>query len=163
MSTATTNLYVQPFLRVEKRREWINFISNQTIFDPALIYQPNDPNFGVQSRLKMTVEFGIQQLNLADYTPALTRLYRKRLYFGDVKVAQARDVDANYIYDAVYLDVIDNLKGVNAQVVSTVTNTAYYPNSIDNMRNSLSSITLQDNSNISVSYTHLTLPTNREV
>jgi hypothetical protein len=146
MSTATTNLYTQPFLRVEKRRDWMNFVSNQTIFDPVLIYQPNNPNFGVQSQLKMTVEFGIQQLNLADYTPALTQLYRKRLYFGDVKVARALDVYANYTYDVVYVDVIDYTNGVNSQI--TANNTNYYPNSIDNMRNSLSLIKLPDNSNI---------------
>ena len=146
VSTSTTNLYVQPFLQVEKRREWLNFINDHAIFDPDSIYQPGDSNFGVQSQLKMTVEFGVQQLNLADYTPALSQLYRRRVYFGDVKVAKAYDTDANYVYDVVYADIIDYSNGVRSEIAVNSKN--YYPNSIDNLRISLSLIKLPDNSNI---------------
>ena len=149
-STATyTNIYVQPFLKISQRKKWDEFINNDLIFFSELIYLPDDQNFGVQTSIKMVLEFGIQELNLADYVPALYfNFYRRRLTFGDVKVAIARDVDGTHIYDAVYVDIVDDIEG--AKSVISMNGNIYYPGSIDNIRNSLTSIRLSDNSVISV-------------
>ena len=134
-----TNIYVRPFLSREKRMEFDNFITNQTIFDPALIYRADDTNFGVQTDLKMVLEFGIEKLNLADYESALTtNFYKKRLLFGDVKMAEARDINGNYIYDVIYVDVIDKLDLANSVV--TFNGNTYYPASVNNMRKNFSEI-----------------------
>ena len=153
-STATTNIYVQPFLKIEQRQAWTALITNQEIFTPSSLYQPENPAFGVQTDIKLYIEYGIQQLNLADYVPALqTNFYRRRFIFGKTKVAKAYDVDGTYIYDAVYVDVIDELAGAYEQV--TLNSKVYYPASIGNMRNALESITLEDGSIILVDNTQM--------
>jgi hypothetical protein len=156
LTTATTytNIYVQPFLKIDQRKKWTEFINNTAIFDPTQIYLANNPDFGVQSRIKLIIEFGIQKCNLADYVPALqTNFYRKQLTFGNVKVAAAKDIDGNYIYDAVYVDIIDSLQGVKSEV--TINNTVYYPSSVDNMQNKLENILLPDSSTISIDVNRL--------
>jgi hypothetical protein len=156
LSTATTytKIYVQPFLKISQRKKWIEFINTEAIFDPTQIYLPNNPDFGVQTNIKMFLEFGIQELNLQDYAPALqTNFYRKRLTFGDIKVASARDVDGIHIYDAVYIDIVDDLKGIKSSVVAN--SSTYYTATIDSMKNNLESIVLPDNSIISVDINQL--------
>ena len=151
LSTATTytKIYVQPFLKVNQRKKWTELINTEAIFDPNQIYLPNNPDFGVQPTIKMFLEFGIQELNLADYEPALqTNFYRKRLTFGDIKVASAKDIEGTHIYDAVYIDIVDSSKGTKSPVI--INSSTYYPSSIDNMRNNLENIILPDNSLISV-------------
>ena len=134
-----TNIYVRPFLSREKRIEFDNFITDQTIFEPALIYRADDANFGVQTDLKMVLEYGIEKLNLADYESALTtNFYKKRLLFGDVKMSEARDINGNYIYDVIYVDIIDKLDLANSAV--TFNGNTYYPASVNNMRKNFSEI-----------------------
>lgn len=151
LSTATTytNIYVQPFLKISQRKKWTEFINTTAIFDPTQIYLPNNPDFGVQTNIKMFLEFGIQELNLADYVPALqNNFYRRRLTFGNVKVAMAKDISGAYIYDAVYVEIFDELRGIKPSIV--INDTTYYPASVENMRNSLSNITLPDESTITI-------------
>jgi hypothetical protein len=156
LTTATiyTNIYVQPFLKINQRKKWTEFINNTAIFDPAQLYLANNPDFGVQTSIKMFLEFGIQELNLADYVPALqTNFYRKSLTFGDIKVAAAKDINGTYIYDAVYIDIVDNLQRIKPAVI--LNSSTYYPSSIVNMRSNLENITLPDNSLISVDVNQL--------
>jgi hypothetical protein len=134
-----TNIYVKPLLSREKRIEYNNFITDQIIFDPMLIYRADDINFGVQTDLKMVLVHGIQKLNLSDYKTALiTNIYKKRLFFGDVKVAKAKDSSGNHIYDTIYIDMIDPLDHANSSV--TVNGHTYYPASVNNMRKNLSQL-----------------------
>ena len=41
-----------------------SFISDPIIFNPAYIYRPNDPEFGIQKNVKMLVYGGIETKNL---------------------------------------------------------------------------------------------------
>jgi hypothetical protein len=149
-----TKIWARPFLHPEKRNAYREFISDNFIFDLNLIYRPLDPNFGIQSDIKMFLEFGIEKVNLSEYVAALKEnFYRRRLNFGDVKVAIAADQSGNVIYEVVYVDIVDNLvnnqgKSVNAVIYSD--NNIYYPGSIDNMRKQLELIVLDNNTFIGV-------------
>lgn len=152
--TKYTRIWTRPFLAQDKRNIYAKFISNEKVFDPKLMYRFFDPNFGVQSDIKVFLEFGIEQLDLAYYTVALREnFYRKRFYFGDVKVAIAKDDAGSYIYDVVYVDVVDDMvnnENVSVSPVIYTNNDIYYPGSIDNMRRQFSFIALEDNTYIKI-------------
>lgn len=149
-----TEMYFRPFLSQGKRDIYQSFISNQFTFDPALMYRYYDSNFGVQPNIKMVLEFGIEQLPLDDYMPALSKaFYRKRFYFGEVKVAVAKDASGKVVYEVVYVDVVDDMTNVNGTSLPTsviINDNVYYPGSIQNMRNQLKLIVLADNTPISI-------------
>jgi hypothetical protein len=152
-----SEIYFRPFLPVEKRAAYSEFITNEEIFVPSSMYRYHDSNFGVQRNLKMTLEFGLEQLYQEEYYYALMEnFYRKRLHLGSVKVAQGRDPNGEHLYDIIYAEVIDELVNNNGISVSNIIvypwtrNEVYYPASIDNMRTQLKSITLIDYATISV-------------
>jgi hypothetical protein len=106
----------------------------------------------------MTIEYGVEQIDIDAYTPALTNYFqRKRYYFGDIKTAQAVDDAGNILYDVIYLDIIDDQMDGNkisvspsfTQVVngSVVT---YYPDSVINEQGSLAAISPTQGQLISV-------------
>jgi hypothetical protein len=102
----------------------------------------------------MFLEFGIQSINLNDYVPALWENFnRRRLTFGNIKVARAKDQAGNYLYDVIYADIIDNINGVKLVIYDK--NNIYYPASIANMRHRLESIVLPNYTYISVDQYHL--------
>jgi hypothetical protein len=147
VSTQYTSMYVKPFLSLKQRDLYNDFITSSSIFIPELLYRAEDPNFGLQTEIKMYLEFGIEKLNIDDYAPSLyTNFYKRRLLFGDVKIAKANDSKGNHVYDVVYVDIVDEIAGSKKAI--TINNKVYYPGSIDNMRNSLESTTLPDHSTI---------------
>jgi len=147
-----TKAWIRPFMTLEKRATFRDFMSDLFTFPQASMYRYFDPNFGVQTEIKMVLEFGIEQQNLADYVPALREnFYRRRFYFGDLKVAVAKTSTGTAIYEVVYVDIIDNMKqlniGTNLGSVSRTlytNNNIYYPSSVDNMRYQLEHLTLND-------------------
>lgn len=145
-----TEVYFKPYLSKEKRREFIEFIQNDTIFQPSLIYRYFDPNFGVQRELKMILDFGIEELNKEEYFyPLLENFYRKRLRLGNLKTAIAKDSNDTHIYDVIYVEVVDELTNASGDSVTKQyhlekNDEIYYPGSIDNMRSSLQNITLDN-------------------
>lgn len=149
-----TGIYVRPFLSITKRQSYSAFINNTKIFSPNLLYRGDDPNFGVQKDIKMFLEFGIQSINFEDYAPALWENFnRRRLTFGGVKTARAKDQLGNYLYDVIYVDIVDNINGVKPTIYDN--DTIYYPASIANMRTQLESIILPNYTYISVDQYHL--------
>jgi hypothetical protein len=149
VSQQFTSIWAKPFLTLSQRGLWDAFIANDSIFLPELIYRADDPSFGIQTDLRIFLEFGIERVNLSDYAQSLYQnLYLRRLTFGSVKTAIARDSQGNHLYDAVYVDVVDNLEGAKSAI--TINGTTYYPGSIDNIRNTLESIVLNDNQEIAV-------------
>jgi hypothetical protein len=145
-----TGIYYRPFLSMEKRRLYQEFVGNTFTFDPKLIYRPYDPNFGVQHDIKMVLEFGIERVDLEQYVPALEKnFYRRRIYFGDIKTAVAKDVHENIVYEAVYVDAVDDMTGILLSTTST--GVTYYPASIENQRIRLQQLTLVNGSNIGIS------------
>lgn len=147
--TEYTRMYVKPFLSIPVSTQFNNFISDTDIFVPSLIYRPEDPNFGVQTELRMYLEFGVERLNLADYTPILYRnFYKRTLLFGDVKIAKANDSNGNHIYDVIYVDIVDDING--AKPALSINNKIYYPGSIENMRSAIDDYVLPDFSTVEI-------------
>ena len=152
-ATEYTEIYVRPFFTQERRASYQEFISNPYTFDSRLIYRYYDPNFGVQSNIKMVLEFGIEKIDLAHYVPALREsFYRRRFNFGDVKKAIARNSSGDVVYEIVYVDAVDNLAGSSPVVYDD--ENIYYPGSVDNMRRQLSLIPLEDDTYIEIDEYH---------
>lgn len=130
-----TRVYVKPFLPITQRTSYKDFITDPIIFDPAVMYRPNDPEFGVQTQIKMLLETGIEKASLDVYAEAMqSYFYRKSFYFGEVKSISAQDSAGNRVYDLVYVDIIDNqMSGVYSPA---------YSNSVVNMQTALEEITL---------------------
>jgi len=153
-ATTYTEIYVQPMMSRAAKSAYQNFINNEFTFAADLIYRYYDPNFGIQHTPRMIVEFGIEQLNLRYYVPALTEnFYRRKFNFGDVKVAVAKDIHGKIIYEVVYVDIIDTLSnssGASVDAAITANGKIYYPASIANMRKRLQSLVNADNKIISV-------------
>ena len=143
-----TKIILQPLLSKYSRDVFSQFINDQYIFNPALLYRPYDPAFGSQKNIEFILEYGIEQLNLEKYVPAMQNYFsRRKLYFGDLKTAFATDNQGKKIYEVVYLALYDNMinnEGANISSSMTYDNTTLYPNSIDNMRGILESIAKTD-------------------
>jgi hypothetical protein len=104
-----SNLYLQPMLNKTKRDTFLTFINDGDIFDPTKIYRPNDPNFGIQRKLKVLLYAGIETKDLNRYVAAAgTNHKRKSYYLGDVESAVAKIPGTNdEVYEVVYVNVID--------------------------------------------------------
>ena len=156
--TKYTKIYAAPLLPKDQRQIFSDLIDNKEIFDPAMIYRPLDPSFGVQRTMKLIIEYGLEQIHLNDFYDAMRDyFYNKTFYFGDVKVAKANDENKNYVYDLVYVDIIDPYKLNQKQgLVGSVESAGItvFPNSSITWRNLLESIRLEGNE-IKVD-THLT-------
>lgn len=118
-----SNLYVVALQDKAKRLEWFNFITDTSIFRQEDIYRYGDPNFGVQTELKMLVYAGIESREAVKFVQAMSRNhYRKRLLFGDPKLAVAKDpFTQEELYEAVYIEIIDELEK-NGKSISRVVN-----------------------------------------
>jgi hypothetical protein len=139
-----TSIFMQPLLRLDSRLMYEQFINDQSIFDPALLYRKYDPAFGIQTSVKYVIEHAIEELKIASYVPALQQYFsRKKLQFGSIKSAFATDSEGNITYEVVYVELFDNLvnqDGVPIGASVEFENTISYPNSINNMRVALESV-----------------------
>ena len=131
------NLYIQ-CMPPQSDRDLINsLLQNSDIFEPDLIYRPQDPNFGIAKNVTYRHAYGLTSATLADYYSSLyENHYWKNLILGEIKTAQARDADGNIIYEVVYSQVVDDLvnaqgESVNKSVVLPYAINAGEPNAID--------------------------------
>lgn len=116
------NLYVKAFQSKQKRLDWYNFITDLTIFKSSEIYRYGDPNFGVQTELRILVFAGIESVQAVRYVQAMSRNhYRKQLRFGDVKKAVAKDpITQETIYEVIYVDVVDEYEKDGKSISKTI-------------------------------------------
>jgi hypothetical protein len=179
-STQYNQIYARPFLNLKSRNYYTTFISDDSIFDPKLIYRFFDPNFGLQNEIKLYLEFALQDVPITKYINALKKnFYRKKLYFGGVKFASANSNTGEPIYDLVYVDIKDPMNnqqdvsvsreisqkfargftfsGISGNNITINTpvfdNVKYYPSSIDNIRRNLETIILDDGRTIGIDNT----------
>jgi hypothetical protein len=103
------NLKTKPFLKLDQRARWRDFISDTSIFTFNSIYRPNDPNFGVQTDLSMLIYAGIETTEAAAYIAAMGLNHkRKRFQFGSIKKATAvLPGTSTPVYEVVYVQMID--------------------------------------------------------
>ena len=140
-----TRIFVRPFLLGEKRILYKSFVTDPIIFDPALIYRPNDPEFGIQTQIKMIVETSLETVDTDYYAEAMQQyFYRKSFYFGEIKSVLAKDKFNNSLYEIVYAEIVDD------QMIGNLYTTTTNSISIANMQIQLESIVLADGQNISV-------------
>ena len=116
------NLYFKAFQNKEKRLEWYDFITNSDIFRSNEIYRYGDPNFGIQSELRILIYAGIESLDAVKYVQAMSRNhYRKQIHFGNLKFAVAKDLmTQETIYEVVYVDIVDDLEKNGKSISQTV-------------------------------------------
>lgn len=107
-----SNIFAKPFLKNTQRTSFANFVNNNQIFNPRLVYRPSDENFGIQKELKSLVFAGLEQSTLAEFTSAVSKNHRKKNFlFGDVKTAQAKKEGTDeVVYEVVYVELIDPAK-----------------------------------------------------
>ena len=125
-----------------------SLLQNSDIFPTDLIYRPTDVNFGVSTRVIYNHAFGLTASTKEKYYSSLDlNHYWKNLVLGEIKVAQATDVNNNVLYEVVYSQVIDNLLNDQGQSVSKQVTLPFvvtdadgqevsqvYPNSLTDMR-----------------------------
>ena len=116
-----SNVFVKPFLKLDKRLELTEFFTNPAIFERDKLYRPGDPAFGVQTELKMLLYAGIETKEAAEYVKAFGRASRKRYRFGSVKKAIAKTPGTNEIlYEAVYVEIFDNQENTLGSLPDTI-------------------------------------------
>ena len=137
-----TSIYAQPLLPADQRKRYSTFINDSYTFDRSLIYRLNDPAFGIQQKPQLVIEHGIEQIKLDNFSDALRRyFYRKKFYFSDVMYSKATDAAGNYVYDLVYVTIVDPLEGLSG--AKTFSGQTVTPNSAANMRTALQSIQIK--------------------
>ena len=116
------NLYVRAFQTKPKRLAWYNFITDAVIFRPADLYRYGDSNFGVQTDLRVLIYAGIESVAAVKYVQAMSRNhYQKRLKFGSLKTAKAKDpVTQEAIYEIIYVEIVDDLEKNGRSISQTV-------------------------------------------
>ena len=155
--TAYTGLYFKPLFNIPNRQYYRSLSQNYKVFSPDVLYRPDDASFGVQNQIKLYLEYGLEQLNLDNYMPALVNYFkRKRFFFGDLKTALAKDDAGNTVYEVVYVDIIDDQMSGNinpdASFDETINKqvTIFYPDSLGNMQIALESIPTSETTIIKV-------------
>jgi hypothetical protein len=114
-------LYAKPFLKIEKRLELADFFTNPDIFERNLLYRPSDPEFGVQTQLKVLLYAGIETLGAGEYAAKVRRSSKKRFRFGAVKKSIAKIPGTNDImYEVVYVEIIDNMENSKGSVSNSI-------------------------------------------
>lgn len=116
------NLYATALQPKNKRLNWIGFITNNEIFNPEDLYRYGDPNFSVQSNLKVLIYAGIESTDAVNYVQAMSRNhYRKRFLFNDVTYARAKDPNTQEtIYEVVYVNVKDEYEKNGVGISDTI-------------------------------------------
>jgi hypothetical protein len=106
-----SNLSIRPFMPLDQRQVFQNFISNTSVFTPSSIYRPNDSNFGIQKTLSMLIYAGIETKSAAEFVGAIGLNHkRKQFYFGDIKTAIAYIPETKTaVYEVVYVEMVDPL------------------------------------------------------
>lgn len=107
-----SNIRTKPYLELDQRSAWADFINDTSVFTPSSIYRPNDPEFGLQTSLSMVVYAGIETTDAAKYVSAMGLNHkRKQFYFGSVKKATAVYPGTKTpVYEIVYIEMIDPLE-----------------------------------------------------
>jgi hypothetical protein len=87
-STEYTRIYCRPYLSIEKRNLYREYIDNTEIFNQSWIYRRSDPNFGIAKDMKIVVDFGINIEYLYNYyTIIQDHFYKRKFQVNDLKIS----------------------------------------------------------------------------
>jgi len=105
------NLYLKARLSPYQRIEFRRIIQDQSVFPPELIYRSNDPWFGQAIDIRTLFLPGLNPNEADTYIDAMqTNHFTKRLLFGDVKTAVARQ---DGVFDVIESDSGDTVGTYN--------------------------------------------------
>jgi hypothetical protein len=127
-----SNLTVRPFLPLDQRVVFKTFVNNSLIFTPSSIYRPNDPEFGIQTTLKMIAYAGIETTEAGKYVSAMGLNHkRKRFNFGSVKKAYGiYPGTTTVVYEIIYIEIIDPLEPNSKVLPKKITDIVADPRTI---------------------------------
>lgn len=105
-----SNIHMAPMMTSTKRKQFADLINDSETFPPNYLYRPNDPNFGLQTTMKMLVYPGIEAKNVRNFVAALSKNTKRKNYkLGKIKTAVGKTPGTNtVVYEIVYLEVIDS-------------------------------------------------------
>ena len=102
------NLYLRAMPTFDQRQIYNSVVSDETIFNPDLIYRADDPWFGVNKNLEMLFLPGLKSEDLATFEAAMQKNHYTKTYtFGNIKTAVVLDNLYNVKYEVVYVEVLD--------------------------------------------------------
>ena len=127
-----SNLTVRPFLPLNQRAIFQTFVNDSLIFTPSSIYRPNDPEFGIQTTLKMIAYAGIETKDAGTYVSAMGLNHkRKRFNFGSVKKAYGiYPGTTDVVYEVVYVEIVDPLEPNSKVLPKKITDIVADPRTI---------------------------------
>lgn len=142
------NLYISCMPPRDDRTLIQSLLQNSDIFPQALLYRPDDPNFGVAKSVVYNHAYGLTADTIDAYVQALElNHYWKNLVLGEIQTAQALDDAGNIMYEVVYSTVIDDQVNSAGESVGKIVPVPYpinvntpfqiddiYPNSLQDMR-----------------------------
>lgn len=106
--------HVRPFLPLDQRIIFNNFINDPNIFTPSKLFRANDPIFGVQKELKMLIYAGIETKTAAEYVSAIGLNHKKKRFtFGEIKKGFGKSTSPGsdkITYEVIYIEMIDPLE-----------------------------------------------------
>ena len=154
--TLFSNIYTKPLPKKEKRDLFFSFINDTTIFTPDRVYRLGDPDYGLQSDLKMLVYAGIESKEMPNYMAAISKnIRRKRYRLGNVKKAIAKKQGSNDIeYEVLYIEVLDDYENSRGSAARNIklANDINSPIKINQAERNASKGKLGTNSNGIVTY-----------
>jgi hypothetical protein len=140
------NLYLRAMPSLDQRKIYSSVLTDHEIFNPALIYRPTDPYYGVKHDIEMLFLSGLHPSAMNQYETAMLRNhYTKNYNFGAIKTAVVLDENYNVKYEVVYIDLEDPEENTNGfgppieldltgRIINSPTGaTVIYPNTSDNM------------------------------
>lgn len=147
------NLYLVSRTNEQDRDYLSRLLNNTDIFQPDLIYRPEDEYFGVSRDLRFLLAYGLNPVPAADYIDAMgTNHYTKNLKFGDIKTARALNSDGTTRYEVVYIEIIDDLANSEQipvpRQITTSTGITVNPNSFLGMQEIIHAEIGQSNPNV---------------
>lgn len=102
------NLYLRALPAFDQRQIYTSVVNDPEIFDPNLIYRPNDPWFGVHQDIQMLFLPGLNSKQLDEYQQAIAlNHWTKKYNFGEIKTAVVLDESYNKKYEVVYIEIND--------------------------------------------------------
>lgn len=141
------NLYLKPLMMPEQRQKIRSAILDSTVLPRSILYRPEDPYFGVQKTPRMLFMAGLATTTADRLIESVQQNhYNKRINFGDIKTAVAKDEFGNIIYEVIYVEAVDsqtygtsgppqsvNLDIANKFLYGDNQYSTLYPNSFENM------------------------------
>lgn len=108
------NIYARALPTNAQRAIYESLIQNNDDIPSADVYRPSDYAFGIQTDIRAIISAGLNPKPTTDYVEAMSKnFYNNTLRFGEFKTARALDANGVVKYEIVYLELIDNMQGVN--------------------------------------------------